>query len=94
METQKYKYICAECGCVHEDENGICIYGHDNWMELEGESILAGQAETFEKNLGISISHVFRALSGNKESLEIIYNAHKNWAQNNNIRLKKEDVIC
>jgi len=93
MELQKYRYICAECGCVHEDKNGICIYGHDNWMELEGESILTSQVEVFEDHLKISISNVFKALTGDKKSLNEIYNAHKKWLIKNNIQIKQEDVI-
>ena len=88
-----YRYICSECGCVHEDDNGMCIYGHDNWMELGGEGILPCQVDTFEKNLQIPISNVFRALSGDKQSLETIYTSHKEWVTRNNILLKKEDTL-
>ena len=91
--VSSYRYICSECGCVHEDKNGMCIYGHDNWMELGGESILPSQVETFEGNLGTPISMVFRALSGDEESLAVIYEAHKRWLENRGIQMKKEDVI-
>ncbi len=62
MKTKtEIRYICAVCGGIEEDENGMCVYGHDDWMEIEGSGILPSQAEVFQKNLGLSVAVALKA---------------------------------
>ena len=78
------EYICAECGGFEEDDNGLCVHGHDNWMELNGEpGITDGQRETFETNLKLPLNIVYLALNGNVDAIEKIKRAHKKWEKEN-----------
>ena len=84
------RYICAKCGGIQENENGLCIHGHDDWMEIEGEGILPYQAEEFEKEVGLPIMIAFRVLNGDKEALDLLQTAHKKW-EDKNTNARKED---
>lgn len=83
------KYICAKCGGIEENDNGLCIHGHDEWMELEGYGILPYQAELFEKETGLPISIAFRVFNGDKEALDLLQTAHKKWEDKNTNAKKK-----
>lgn len=80
------KYICAKCGGTQENENGLCVHGHDDWMEIEGDGILPYQAEEFEKEVGLPIMVAFRVFNEDKEALDLLQAAHKKWEENINAR--------
>lgn len=76
------RYICATCGGFEEDENGMCVHGHDNWMELGGLGILPDQVEEFKKNVGLPISVAYAALSGDNEAINTIMKRHEEITNN------------
>ena len=76
------KYICATCGGFEEDENGMCVHGHDNWMELDGCGILPYQVEEFEKSVGLPINMAYAALNGDNEAINAIMKRHEEITNN------------
>lgn len=56
--------ICYKCGTAQENpDNGYCINGHDNWLEIIDDSKRLGRAA---KKFGITVEKLAEHIEHNK----------------------------
>ncbi len=48
--------ICGTCGCIEESDEGFCVKGHDNWVEVRDffQLGLATHVANAQKKLNLS----------------------------------------